>query len=67
MSPATLSFRVDGAFKSQAAEHDSWFRRAVRAGIESGNADELIAAEDVENEAVAWRAETRSKMSGSDS
>ena len=67
MSPATLSFRVDGALRSQAAEHDAWFRRAVRAGIESANAGELIAAEDVETEAVAWRAETRSKVSGSGS
>lgn len=64
MSEATLSFRVDGALESQAAEHDAWFRRAVRAGIDSANAGELIAAEDVETEAATWRAETRSKVSG---
>ena len=54
---ATLS---DGALESQAAEHDAWFQRAVQAGIDSANAGELIAAEDVEAEAVAWRAETLS-------
>lgn len=64
MSEATLS---DGALKSEAAEHDAWFRRAVRAGIDSANAGELIAAEDVEAQAVAWRAETRSKVSGASS
>ena len=61
MSEAILS---DGALESQAAEHNAWFRRAVRAGIDSANAGELIAAEEVEAEAVAWRAETRSKVSG---
>ena len=63
MSETTLSFRVDGALESQAAEHDAWFRRAVRAGMDSANAGELIAAKDVEAEAVAWRAEMRSKVS----
>ena len=61
---ATLS---DSTLESQAAEHDAWFRRAVRAGIDSANAGELIAAEDVEAEAVAWRAETQSKLSGAGS
>lgn len=61
MSEAALS---DGALESQAVEHDVWFRGAVRAGIDSANTGELIAAEDVEAEAVAWRAAMRSKVSG---
>lgn len=60
-----ISTAVDD--KSQAVEHDAWFRGEVRAGIDSANADELIAAEDVEAEAVAWRVETRSKLSGASS
>ena len=46
---------------------EAWFRGAVRAGIDSANAGELIAAEDAEAEAVAWRAETQSKLSGAGS
>ncbi|MBY4677655.1 CopG family ribbon-helix-helix protein [Marinobacterium arenosum] len=53
--------------QQEAAEHDAWFRREVQAGIDSANAGELIAAEDVEAEAAAWRAETRRKLSGTDS
>ena len=64
MSKTTLSFRVGGALKSEVAEHDAWFQRAVRAGLDSANAGELIAAEDVEAEAATWRAERRSKVSG---
>ncbi len=53
--------------QQEAAEHDAWFRREVQAGIDSANAGELIAAEDVEAEAAAWREETRRKLSGSSS
>ena len=64
MKIQTISTVAD---KSEVAEHDAWFGRAVRSGIDSANAGELIAAEDVEAEAVAWRAETRSKVSGASS
>ena len=47
-----------------AAEHDAWFRRQVQVGLDSANAGDVISAEEVEAEAVAWRAETRRKMVG---
>ena len=53
--------------QQEAAEHDAWFRREVQAGIDSANAGELTAAEDVEAQAAAWREETRRKLSDSDS
>ena len=52
--------------QQEAAEHDAWFRREVQAGIDSANAGELTAAEDVEAQAAAWREETRRKLSDSD-
>lgn len=53
--------------QQEAAEHDAWFRREVRIGIDSANAGELIAAEDLQAEAAAWRAQTRRKLSDSSS
>lgn len=53
--------------QQEAAEHDAWFRREVQAGIDSANAGELIAAEDMKAEAAAWRAQTRRKLSDSSS
>jgi len=53
--------------QQKAAEHDAWFRRQVQAGIDSANAGELIATEDAETEAAAWRAETRRRLSNSQS
>lgn len=47
-----------------AAEHDTWFRRQVQAGLDSANTGDLISSEEVEAEAAAWRAETRQKMAG---
>lgn len=45
-----------------AAEHDTWFRREVQKGMESADAGELIANDDVEAEAAAWRAQIRQKL-----
>ena len=53
--------------QQEAADHDAWFRREVRAGMKAADAGELISAEEVEAEAAAWRAEQRSKMPGTDS
>ena len=43
------------------AEHDAWFRRQVQAGQDAANAGDLLPAEDVEAEATAWRAGTRTR------
>lgn len=53
--------------QQEVAAHDAWFRREVLSGVKSANAGELITAEEVEAEAAAWRAETRRKLSGTDS
>jgi predicted transcriptional regulator len=53
--------------QQEATEHDSWFRREVQIGLDSANAGDLISAEEVEAEALAWRAETRRKMVGANS
>jgi len=45
-----------------ATEHDAWFRREVQVGLDAANAGDVVPAEDVEAEAIAWRAETRRKM-----
>jgi predicted transcriptional regulator len=48
--------------QQDAAEHDAWFRRQVQVGLDSANAGRLVAAEDVEAEFAARRAETRRKL-----
>lgn len=53
--------------QQDAAEHDAWFRRQVQVGLDSANAGDVISAEEIEAEAVAWRAETRRKMGGANS
>lgn len=47
-----------------ATEHDAWFRHEVQVGLDAANAGDVVPAEEVEAEAVAWRTETRSKMAG---
>lgn len=44
-------------------EHDVWFRAAVQEGLEAADAGDVVPAEDVEAEAVAWRAEIRRRLS----
>ena len=53
--------------QQEAAEHDSWVRREVQIGLDAANAGDVISAEEVEAEAVAWRAETRRKMASANS
>ncbi len=50
--------------QQEASEHDAWFRREVQIGIDAADAGAVVAAEEVEAEAQAWRAETRRKMVG---
>ncbi len=49
------------------AEYDAWFRRQVRAGVDSANSGSLISAEEVEIEFAARRAETRRNFDKSSS
>ena len=53
--------------QQEAAEHDSWFRREVQIGLDAANVGDVLAAEQVEAEAIAWRAETRRRMGGANS
>lgn len=53
--------------QNEASEHDAWFRREVQIGLDAANAGDVVAAEDVEAEAVAWREETRRRMVGANS
>jgi hypothetical protein len=49
------------------AEYDAWFRRQVQTGVDSANAGNLLAAEDVEAVFAARRAQTRSGLDESTS
>ena len=53
--------------QQEVREHDSWFRREVQIGLDAANAGDVVSAEEVEAEAVAWREETRRKISGANS
>ena len=53
--------------QQETSEHDSWFRREVQIGLDAANAGDVVSAEEVEAEAVAWRAETRRKMGSANS
>ena len=50
--------------QQEVTEHDAWFRREVQIGLDSANRGDVISAEEVEAEALAWREETRRKMVG---
>lgn len=45
--------------QQEATEHDKWFRREVKIGLDAANNGEIVSAEEVEAEAAAWRAEVR--------
>ena len=47
--------------QEKAAAHEAWFRRSIRAGLKAANVGDIVAAEDVEADAKAWRIETRRK------
>lgn len=53
--------------QKEASEHDAWFRREVQIGLDAANAGDVVSAEEVEAEAVAWREATRHKMAGTNS
>lgn len=53
--------------QQEATEYDSWFRREVQIGLDAANAGDVVSAEEVEAEAIAWRAETRRKMASANS
>lgn len=48
--------------QEDAAEHDAWWRRQVRIGVESANAGSLIPAAEVEAHFAARRAATRRRL-----
>ncbi len=50
------------AGEHQAADHDAWFREEVQAGLNAANAGRLIPNDEVEEEAIAWREETRRRL-----
>jgi predicted transcriptional regulator len=50
--------------QQEASEHDTWFRREVQIGLDAANAGDVVSADEVEAEAVAWREETRRRMAG---
>lgn len=45
-----------------ATEQDARFRREVQIGLDAAAAGDLVPDEDVEAEAIAWRTETRRKL-----
>lgn len=53
--------------QQEAVEHDTWFRLQVQTGLDAANAGDVISAEEVEAEAVAWRARVQKKLAGADS
>lgn len=53
--------------QQEATEYDSWFRREVQIGLDAANAGDVLSAEEVEAEAVVWRADIRRKMDGANS
>jgi predicted transcriptional regulator len=53
--------------QQETTEHDAWFRREVQIGLDAANAGDVVSAEEVEAEAVVWRAETRRKMADANS
>jgi len=52
--------------QQEAAEHDAWFRRKVRIGLDSANAGNLIPAAEVEAKFAAKRAATRRRLEASE-
>lgn len=48
--------------QQEAAEHDTWFRQKVQAGLDSANAGRLIPTVEVETKFAARRAATRRRL-----
>ncbi len=52
--------------QQEAAEHDAWFRRQVKIGLDSANAGNLIPAAEVEARFATKRATTRRRLETSE-
>jgi len=52
--------------QQEATEHDAWFRRQVKIGLDSTNATNLVLAEEVEAKLPARRAATRRRLEASE-
>ncbi len=52
--------------QQEATEHDAWFRRQVKIGLDSANTGNLVSAEEVEAEFTARRAATRRRLEASE-
>lgn len=53
--------------QQEAADHDAWLHRQVRAGVDAANVGDVISAEEVEAEAATWREEMRRKIAEANS
>ena len=51
--------------QQEVAEHDTWFRRQVKIGLDSANAGNLIPVAEVEAKFAAKRAATRRRLEAS--
>jgi len=52
--------------QQEATEHDAWFRRQVKIGLDSANAGNLVSAEEVEAKFAERRAATRRRLEASE-
>ena len=48
--------------QQEAAEHNAWFDRQVRVGLDSANAGDVLPSDEVESEAATWRGEMQRKL-----
>ena len=48
--------------RTEAEEHEAWFRQQVQIGLDSANVGNLMSNEDVEARFSARRAETRRRL-----
>jgi len=52
--------------QQEVTEHDAWFRRQVKIGLDAANAGNLVPAEEVEAKFAARRAATRRRLEASE-
>lgn len=48
--------------QQEAADHNAWFDRQVKVGLDSANAGDVLSSDEVESEAATWRAEMQRKL-----
>jgi len=53
--------------QQEAAAHDAWFRLQIQTGLDAANTGDVVSAEEVEDEAMAWRAKIQRKLTGAES